>query len=337
MKRLLFCLLLITAGEWWSVLSSGVDSNLRGVSIVRNSQRAENPTIWASGSHGAVLKSTDSGKNWERLRIQEGEKLDFRGVQALDANVAYVMSSGEGEKSRIYKTADGGKTWTLQYTDRRKEFFLDGLACVSTTNCFALSDPVGGKFILLHTADGTHWTELPRDKMPVALEKEGAFAASNSSLLLLGEQDIYFGTGGPAARVFHSADLGKSWTVEETPILSGKASQGIFSLARSGDTLVAVGGDYEKPEQTEGTAAYSLDQGKTWTRATKAPGGYRSSVAKGAHGFVAVGPNGADSSEDGIDWEPAGKTSLNAVEFSGDEGWGAGAKGLVARFLEQKH
>ena len=31
----------------------------------------------------------------------------------VDANAAYVMSSGEGAKSRIYKTGDGGKTWQV--------------------------------------------------------------------------------------------------------------------------------------------------------------------------------------------------------------------------------
>ena len=56
--------------------------------------------------------------------------------------------------------------------------------------------------------------------------------------------DLFFGTGGPAARVFHSADLGTTWTVAETPIVSGNASSGIFSLRCSGDTIVAVGGDY---------------------------------------------------------------------------------------------
>ncbi len=336
MKRLLLCLLAVAAGEWWSVQPTGMDSNFRGVSIIRNSQREGNTTIWASGSHGVVLKSRDSGKNWERLRIPDGEALDFRGVQAMDESVAYVMSSGEGEKSRIYKTGDGGKTWEMQYTDKRKEFFLDAIACVSATICFALSDPVEGKFVILHTGDGKNWKEMPRESMPAAQEKEGAFAASNSSLLLYGEHDIYFGTGGPAARVFHSVDSGKSWTVVETPILSGKAPQGIFSLARSGNTIVLVGGDYEQAEQTERTAAYSLDQGKTWTLAAKAPGGYRSSVAKYGRGFLAVGPNGADISEDGMHWEPAGKISLNAVQFAGDEGWGVGAKGMVAKFLGRK-
>jgi photosystem II stability/assembly factor-like uncharacterized protein len=317
------------------VQTSGIDSNLRGVSVVKSRLAGENTTIWASGSRGVILRSKDSGKNWEQLRIPSGETLDFRGVQAFDVNVAYVMSSGEGDKSRIYKTVDGGKNWEMQYTDKRKEFFLDGIACISTTNCFALSDPVDGKFLLLHTEDGETWKEMPGNTVPAAMEKEGVFAASNSSLLIYGGREIYFGTGGPAARVFHSADMGKSWTVVETPILSGKAPEGIFSLARSGDTVVAVGGDYENAEQTERVAAYSLDQGRTWKLAAKQPGGYRSGVAKSGRGFVAVGPNGTDVSVDGINWTAAGKTSLNAVVFVEDEGWSVGAKGTVGKFTDK--
>ena len=34
--------------------------------------------------------------------------LDFRDVDAVDERKAFLLSIGEGEKSRIYQTADGG-------------------------------------------------------------------------------------------------------------------------------------------------------------------------------------------------------------------------------------
>jgi photosystem II stability/assembly factor-like uncharacterized protein len=260
MKIIILCLLATAAGAWWSVQNSGIDTNLRAVSVVPGKRTGQITTIWASGSNGVILRTTDSGKNWERLHVPDGGSLDFRGVQVFDENNAYIMSSGDGDQSRIYKTVDAGKNWDLQYADQRKRFFLDAIACASAANCFALSDPVQGKFLVLHTEDGNNWKEMPNAGMPAALAKEGVFAASNSSLLLYGEREIYFGTGGPAARVFHSTDLGKTWTVVETPIRSGTAPRGIFSLARSGNTIVAVGGDYTKPEQAEGVATYSLDE-----------------------------------------------------------------------------
>jgi len=118
-----------------------------------------------------------------------GADLDFRDIEAFGASTAYLMSSGDGEKSRIYKTTDQGKSWTLQYTDKRAGFFLDSLACDSPTHCFALSDPVDGKFLILATTDGQHWNEPPRDKMPAALATEGAFAASGTSITLCGSNN----------------------------------------------------------------------------------------------------------------------------------------------------
>src|SRR6266446_7554803 len=209
--------------QWWRVQTSGIDSNLRGVSVASftDTKGVPVPVVWASGSKGVVLRSVDEGETWTRLQLPGGDALDFRGIIAFNATTAYVMSSGEGEKSRIYKTTDGGETWDLQYTDKRKEFFLDAITCRSETRCFALSDPTDGKFLLLSATDGEHWNPLPSKNMPTALPGEGAFAASNTCLAVSGEE-IFFGTGGPAARVFHSADAGLTWAVAETPVASGK-------------------------------------------------------------------------------------------------------------------
>src|SRR5258706_11245168 len=109
--------------QWLKVHMSGIDSNLRGVSVseTRDAKGGPVPVVWASGSNGVILRSTDEGKTWKRLRVTGGDALDFRGIVAFSASAAYVMSSGEGEKSRIYKTTDGGETWAQQYMDKRKE------------------------------------------------------------------------------------------------------------------------------------------------------------------------------------------------------------------------
>jgi photosystem II stability/assembly factor-like uncharacterized protein len=334
MRFLSLCGLFLAAAasSWWAVQSTGVDANLRGVAAV---VRRSGTILWATGSQGTILRSADGGQTWTPVHIEGAKNLDFRGVQTLDGKVVYLMSSGEGEQSRIHKSADGGETWKMQYTDKRKGFFLDALVCVDGNHCFALSDPVDGKFLLLATSDGEHWKELPREHMPDALQQEGAFAASNSALLLFGKEEIYFATGGAAARVFHSPDLGQTWTVNETPVLSGKPSQGIFSVVRAGDTVVAVGGDYAEPARKEKCAAYSPDQGKTWKLAEELPQGYRSSVDTFDAGFVTVGPNGAETSRDGVHWVPIDGPNLNAITFISGKGWAVGPKGLVAQFVDQ--
>ncbi len=309
----------------WTVQKTGMDTNLRGVS-------AALPVVWASGSNGVILQSKDAGETWKRLHVAGGDTLDFRSIQARDAMTAYVMSSGAAGNSRIYKTTDGGANWKLQYADKRKEFFLDALVCSSKIECFAVGDPIDGKFVILRTRDGESWEQLPTDKMPAALPDEGAFAASGTCLAVYNHQDLYFVTGGPAARLFHSSDAGYSWTVSSTPIVSGNASSGIFSISAWDKALVIVGGDYKDVGNSRDVAAYSVDQGKTWKLAEQQPGGFRSAVARfDEKSFVAVGPNGEDVSEDGgAHWRHTDSRNFNAVAVSRGA-WAVGPHGTIAR------
>ncbi len=328
-------------GQWWKVQTSGIDTNLRGVSAVPNPRAVLVRVVWASGSNGVILKSINKGETWDRLRVAGGDPLDFRGIVAFSEKTAYAVSSGEGNKSRIYKTTDGGETWKLQYSDNRKEFFLDSIACFSEKECIALGDPINGKFLLLKTADGEHWAPLPTDNMPSALPGEGAFAASNSCLLLFGGA-IFFGTGGPAARVFRSLDSGRTWIVTETPIAHGNASSGIFSIAHAEEKeIVVVGGDYKDPSRaTAAVAAYSLDEGQTWQLSEHQPGGFRSAVACDDEGAtcVAIGPNGEDVSVSKVTaalWKPTDSLRLNAVILLNPfTGWAVGSNGTIARYVE---
>lgn len=96
-------------GVSWSVQTSRIDTNLRGVSAAGrvDSDGTEHIAARACGSNGVILLSTDLGKSWKMVHVAGGDALDFRSIVAFDANLALVMSSGEGDKSRIYKTVDG--------------------------------------------------------------------------------------------------------------------------------------------------------------------------------------------------------------------------------------
>ncbi len=320
----------------WMVQSIGIQTNLRGISAAHSSRTDKTPVVWASGSSGVVIRSLDGGKTWQRIHVEGGDTFDFRGIQAISADTAYLMASGERDQSRIYKTGDGGQTWQLEVIDMRAGFFLDALVCLDELRCFTLSDPVGGKFLVLATVDGQHWEELPRATMPAAIPGEGAFAAGNSALTVLGDGEIYFGTGGGAtSRVFHSADMGRTWTVTATPVTAGVASAGIFSIARSGDAVIAVGGDYRQANLASSVASCSMDRGATWQLAEPQPSGYRSAVASvDSKTFVTAGPNGEDISRDGCShWTHSGSVNLNAITaLDAATVWGAGANGTVARY-----
>ncbi len=193
-----------------------------------------------------------------------------------------------------------------------------------------LGDPVGGQFVILTTADGGQTWK--RRATPPALSNEGAFAASNSSLIVRGQQEIWFATGGASAvRVFHSPDSGQTWSVTASP------SAGIFSLALAGQVHgVAVGGDYNKPAEPQGNIAITDNGGRTWLAPSGThPHGYRSAVIylPEHKQWIAVGTSGSDiSTDDGWNWKLFDSASYNAIGAAkSGEVWAVGPRGRVAR------
>ncbi len=312
----------------WTPQESATTASLRGVSAASRS------VVWASGTKGTFLRSTD-GRSWHRGTVTGAGDSDFRAIRGFDEKTAIALSIGTGENSRIYKTSDGGDRWDLLYTNPDPKGFFDALAFWDASHGIVLGDPVGGHFVVLTTADGGETWK--RQKTPGALPNEGAFAASNSCLIVRGTREVWFGTGG--GRVFHSTDGGETWSVAKTPVRSDSASAGIFSLAFSdGRHGVAVGGDYKLTTETAGNIAVTSDGGKTWTKPTGAPpSGFRSDVEYVADRkmFIATGTSGSDVSlDDGMTWKQFDTGDFNAMSFvAGGVGWAVGPKGAIARFV----
>ena len=312
---------------------SGTAENLRGVSAVSDK------IAWASGSHGTYLRTPDGGISWQVAKVPGAEKLDFRDVSAFSADAAYLLSIGSGGLSRIYKTADGGRNWTLQFTLTDSRGFLDCMAFWDEDHGLAISDPVYKEFILFATDDGgAHWTQLMPQEMPPAFEGEGAFAASGTCVAVQGKSNVWFATGGSVARVFHSADRGKTWTAATTPIVHGNASSGIFSIAfRDEKNGVVAGGDYKLPEMTGPNLAATADGGATWKLLELSPQPFFSAVAfdpKDAQRLLVVGPTHAAESTDiqGKQWPKIWDVNLNAVSFSPTgEAFAVGPKGTIVK------
>ena len=240
--------------------ASGVTSRLRGVSAP--SARV----AWASGAGGTVLLTTDGGRSWRLRPVPGAEALDFRDVDAFDERVAYVLSIGPGEASRIFKTRDGGASWDEQFRNRDPKAFLDAMAFWDERHGVAVSDSVEGRFVILLTQDaGRHWTRVPAEALPEALRERGG---------VRGERDQRGGARpGPrlvrdhGRRVLRTRDRGRTWSVATTPLPAGP-SAGIFSIAfRDARHGVVVGGDYKKEAEAVDNAAFSDDGGVTWKQA----------------------------------------------------------------------
>ncbi len=317
----------------WTIMDSGTKASFRGLSVPHPE------VIWASGTRGTFLRSIDGGKNWQADSMAGATYLDFRDVHAVDANTAYLMSAGPGERSRIYKTIDGGRAWKLQFTMQDSAGFLDGFEFWDAQNGIAFGDPLEERLFVLTTNDGgNRWHGILPEDIPPVSKGEYAFAASGSSIAVQGKSHVWIGTGGTAARVFHSEDGGKNWVVANTPMPSGSESAGIFSLTFSDEqTGIAVGGDFRRPNEVLGSVALTKDAGQTWTLAKEAQLEFRSGIIfvpqAGGKLLVTVGTSGSDFSRDGgLTWVRIDNTSFNVVSARATTSpWAAGAEGKIAK------
>lgn len=318
----------LALAQSWMPQSSGTTASLRGVSAVDAS------VVWASGTRGTVLITVDGGATWRAGKVPGAETLDFRAIRAFDARTAIAMSAGDGEQSRVYKTTDGGANWKLLLTNPDAKGFFDGLAFWDARHGILAGDPVDGRMVVYTTDDaGEHWQ---RQGMPPAIGGEGAFAASNTSLAVRGASEVWLGTS-VAARVFHSADRGRTWTVAATAMRNDGPSAGIFSVAFSDPKHgIAVGGDYSKDKEDGRNIAATADGGLTWSAPPGHPAGFRSAVAwvPDRKIWVAAGTSGSDISWDGgATWKNFDTGSYNALAFvSSRAGWAVGNRGRIAVF-----
>ena len=323
----------------WQMQESKTQASLRGIHAV--SERV----AWASGSQGTVLRTTDGGQEWQPCAVPEGgAELDFRAVWAWSEREAEVMSAGPGELSRRYKTTDGCATWVETGRNTDKEGFWDAMVYQSGDYGFAIGDahtavmigdPVKGSFETQVMLLGRGW--FVDDASCTALPGESAFAASNSSVFVFGSRRFVMVTGGKSgARAMLSPllwaeDNSKGCLAVALPMAGGVESAGAFSVYfRDLKHGVTVGGDYLKPEESKGTAAYTSDGGRHWTAAAVPPHGYRSGVTydAAAKRWIAVGINGTDvSNDDGRTWSALDGGNWNAISLP----FVVGPKGRIGR------
>jgi len=317
---------------YWQHVPTGTQASLRGISSVDDS------VCWVGGSEGVVCRTKDGGKTWQRIFILPEDSLDFRDVEALDADRAILMSAGPGETSRIFLLDAGGEQWQEVLVNKDPKGFFNGMAFWDDKRGILAGDPIDEYPFFLQTQDGGKtWQRIPPSILPTIKEGEYGFAASGSHITTQGKKRFWMGTGGEVARVFYTDDAGESWSVHPTPIIQGKPSTGIFSLDfRSKKRGIAVGGDYTQATATYKTLMRTRDGGTTWELIEGQGVPYASSVRFMGRKVVAVGSAGSYISMNaGKRWQPLAEAGFHALSISkkGKTCWASGSGGRVARLI----
>lgn len=256
-------------------------------------------TIWYGGLNkfGWVLRDGKS-KTWD---FKAGTDVDFRSIAQTNSDVFVLNAGSPAWLLRINK-----KTQVVDtvHTDSNPAIFYDSMKFYDNERGLALADPIDGRFTLLATTDsGRTWT---MQKGPEAMEGEGAFAASNSNLVLM-DNATYFVSGGKHARFFRQDS---QWESNHTPIVQGQAMTGIFTADFYDRNIgIIAGGNYEDQKNNTRNKAVTRDGGRNWKAVADGEAfGYASCVryfpGSGGKKIASVGATGLwISNNGGTSWK----------------------------------
>lgn len=283
-----------------------------------------------------------AGNNGE-LGEFDGNKVDIKELKH-DSIVPHFRSICSNEKSvfvlSIASPALLFKDGKLVYEEVHEKVFYDSMKFWNEQEGIALGDEMNGCMSVIITRDGGGtWNKLPCSDLPAIKEGTGAFAASNTNISIIGDK-TWLATGGLESSILYSPDKGVTWEKITTPIIQGQATQGIYSLdfydEKNG---FAIGGAYDKPNDTLANKMLTKDGGKTWqiVANAKAPG-YRSCVQyipnSDAKELVAVGFKGISYSNDaGDNWKQLSDESFYTFRFVNDSTAYAAGKGRVSKLV----
>ena len=182
--------------------------------------------------------------------------------RAITANATDFFMLSVANPALLYKTGEDDKM-DLVYIEEGETVFYDAMTFWNNREGIAVGDSMNGCLSIIITRDGGHhWSKIPCSDLPNAPEGEGAFAASNTNIKVVGDKAWIATTSG---RIHFSPDRGKTWEVFQTPIINAEPTQGIYSIDFWDENLgVVIGGDYTKPEINNSNKAITKDGGKTW-------------------------------------------------------------------------
>lgn len=286
-----------------------------------------NNQLWLAGSLGEIWKYEISEEKWKQVSPFKESEIQFRDVEVLGTDTVIVMTAGT--PALLLRTINGGKDWDTVLFDPHPDAFFDGLAFKNKQEGALFGDPIDGVLqVYLTQNGGLTWQKEGEQNLPACLPMEAGFAASGSSICY-NDWGLFIGLGGEQARIFHEKD--SLWSVTNTPVIHGEASQGIYSIASNHNKLLLVGGQYDYPDRGPSHVTWDID-----SRVFKVDShlfSYCSFVGVLDDKYaIACGPNGIFLNESSSpNWYQVADTALHTMYLSNSSDiiYGSGADGRV--------
>lgn len=242
-----------------------IDCSIRALEL-------ENDSIcWFAGSKNKFGYTNDFGKTWKENVIKyDTFNLEFRSISVTTKSV-FILSVGS--PALLFKIDKKTLNYKLVFKETEEKAFYDSMQFWDDENGIAVGDPTENCMSIVLTKDGGNtWNKIACEYLPLAVEGEAAFAASNTNISLV-DQKAFIATGGKEANILIGSEYGKSWKKYKTPIIQGEKMTGIFSVDNlSMDTVIIAGGDWSSKENTDNAMAITKDGGINWQLKENNPG-----------------------------------------------------------------
>jgi photosystem II stability/assembly factor-like uncharacterized protein len=238
------------------------------------------PTGGSLNEGNGLYKSTDAGKTWVHLGLDNSKQIPCILIDPKDPNVLLVAAQGSfREKSKdrgIFRSTDGGQTWTQTLfasdsigVERMAWAFDHPNVIIATTDRHFYAPGAGGRFgarpdgstrLYKSTDEGVTWKEIDNDTLPELSGRTSVSVAMNTNsqrMFLVGNFGLY-----------RSDDGGDNWRrmdEEDRRVSNGQGGYncGVYVNTKDPDTVYVIN-----------TCSYiSKDGGKTFTGFKGAPGG----------------------------------------------------------------
>jgi photosystem II stability/assembly factor-like uncharacterized protein len=233
------------------------------------------------GSSGdGMYKSTDAGKTWTHIGLEETTKINKMVIDPKDPNIVVVSTQGDARHNGqgIYRTTDGGKRWENTLRPENANGTRDVEYAFDMPNViFATSQGAGGGFggggaapqgpnstaLYKSTDKGKTWKKV--DTLPQYNGRISVAIAMHTD-----GQRVYV-IGGPlqgGSGLYRSDDQGATWqhmAGNDTRVSNGQGSysSGVWVDSQNPDVVYTIS-----------TTVYrSTDGGKTFAAFKGAPGG----------------------------------------------------------------